>query len=72
MVKRMGEPLCKEFGGFLELKKRECAENGEEFSGKIQPWDIYHFMQVATKASSIELKCTNSALYLTISILRNI
>lgn len=49
MVKRMGEPLCKEFGGFLELKKRECAENGEEFSGKIQPWDIYHFMQMTEK-----------------------
>ena len=48
MVTKMKEPLKAEFEGFLKLKERECKENGEEFSGTIQPWDIYHYMQVGT------------------------
>ena len=48
MVTKMKEPLKAEFDGFLKIKERECAENGEEFSGVIQPWDIYHYMQVGS------------------------
>ena len=46
MVNKMKDPLSVEFEGFLTLKERECKENGEEFSGTIEPWDIYHYMQV--------------------------
>ena len=46
LVVKMKEPLKKEFEGFMELKERECLENGEEYSETIEPWDIYHFMQV--------------------------
>ena len=42
----MKGPLAKEFDGFLKMKEKECAENGEVFSGTVEPWDIYHYMQV--------------------------
>lgn len=46
IIGKMKSPLQAEFDGFLKLKERECKENGEEFSGTIEPWDIYHYMQV--------------------------
>ena len=53
MVGKMKEPLSAEFEGFLEMKERECKENGEEFSGTVQPWDIYHYMQVSDNFSEV-------------------
>jgi len=49
MVGKMKEPLSAEFEGFLEIKERECKENGEECCGSVQPWDIYHYMQITEK-----------------------
>jgi len=49
MVEKMNAPLKKEFDGFLTIKEEECKELGTDFSGVIEPWDIYHFMQVTEK-----------------------
>eukprot|EP00003_Mantamonas_plastica_P020230 TRINITY_DN3270_c0_g1_i1.p2 TRINITY_DN3270_c0_g1~~TRINITY_DN3270_c0_g1_i1.p2 ORF type:complete len:541 (-),score=188.97 TRINITY_DN3270_c0_g1_i1:211-1833(-) len=51
LVEQLQGPADKELQKMLELKEKECKENGSEFDGKINAWDMryYHHQLLETE-----------------------